>query len=142
MAYDYIKLAKAKKWNEKELNAFKNHINKGTDQSDKALDVFNDNPLIYDAEGINLDQSQIAKGFKYLYNLGFTPTGKQRSNSPFGYREEFIVKSPKSIVVKGFYQPSFWSSFKVPIYEAYGGVKGDMETMEYYYDGGKISIIG
>ena len=118
MAYDYIKLAKAKKWNEKELNAFKNHINKGTDQSDKALDVFNDNPLIYDAEGINLDQSQIAKGFKYLYNLGFTPTGKQRSNSPFGYREEFIVKSPN------------------------GGVKGDMETMEYYYDGGKISIIG
>ena len=140
MAYDYIKLAKAKTWNEKELNAFKNHINTGTEASKKALKAFEANSAIYNAVGIKLDAAQTAKGFKYLKNLGFSPTGKVRSNSPYGAREAWIVLNPKNITLLGFYQPGR-SSFRVPLYEAYGGKRGEMASMEYYVSGGKISIV-
>jgi hypothetical protein len=43
-------------------------------------------------------------------------------------------------VLLGFYQPGR-SSFVVPLYEAYGGKRGE-NTMEYYVSGGKISIVG
>ena len=141
MAYDYIKLAKAKTWNEKELNAFKNHINTGTEASKKALKAFHSNSVIDNATGIKLDPALSAKGFKYLKNLGFTPTGKVRSNSPLRARESWIVLNPKSIVLLGFYQPGR-SSFVVPLYQAYGGKRGEMDTMDYYVSGGKISIVG
>ena len=140
--YDYIKLANKVGWSEKELNAFKNFISKGTDSSRDALEAFYDNPLIEDADGIALSSDQVKKGFKYLKNLGFTPTGKKRSNSPFGYREEHIVKNPYSIEIIDFYQPSFFSSFRVPVYQATGGPRGDRESMDYYVSGGQISIIG
>ena len=141
MAYDYIKLAKAKTWNEKELNAFKNKINSSTEASKTLLKALNTNSAIYNATGIKLDAAQTAKGFKYLKNLGFTPTGKVRSNSPLRARESWIVLNPKSIVLLGFYQPGR-SNFVVPLYEAYGGKKGEMRSMEYYVSGGKISIVG
>jgi hypothetical protein len=141
MAYDYLKLAKAKTWNEKELNAFKNKINSSTEASKTLLKALNTNSAIYNATGIKLDAAQTAKGFKYLKNLGFTPTGKVRSNSPLRERESWIVLNPKSIVLLGFYQPGR-SNFVVPLYEAYGGKKGEMRSMEYYVSGGKISIVG
>ena len=141
MAYDYIKLAKAKTWTEKDLNAFKNHINTGTEASKKALKAFRSNSVINNATGIKLDPALSAKGFKYLKNLGFTPTGKVRSNSSLGAREAWIVLNPKNITLLGFYQPGR-SSFRVPLYEAYGGKRGEMASMEYYVSGGKISIVG
>ena len=141
MAYDYIKLAKAKTWNEKELNAFKNHINTGTEASKKALKAFHSNSVIDNATGIKLDPALSAKGFKYLKNLGFTPTGKVRSNSPLGARESWIVLNPKNITLIGFYQPGR-NSFKVAQYQAYGGKRGEMAAMDYYVSGGKISIVG
>ena len=79
--YDYKKLARQKKYSEKELNALKNHMNKIDIKEARKL-----NDLVARKEGTKLDKTQIQKGFKYLYNLGFTPIGKERSNSPFGYR--------------------------------------------------------
>lgn len=140
--YDYKKLAKKVGWSEKELNAFKNFVSKGTNESDKALDEFYNNPLIDSGEGIALTSDQINKGFKYLYNLGFTPKGFKRSNSPFGTDEDYIVQNPYSIEIVDFYRPSFWNDFRVPVYEATGGKRGDRRTMKYYISGGKISIIG
>ena len=133
--YDYKKLAKQKKLSEKELNALKNHMNK--------LDLKEANKLndfMYAKEGTKLDKTQVAKGFKYLYNLGFTPNGKDRSNSPYGYREEYIVKNPKTIEVLSFHNDTRgrFNNF-VPYYEAIGK---DGTSMEYFYSGGKINIWG
>jgi hypothetical protein len=140
--YDYMKMARKKSWTEKELMAFKKFISQDNQAAKDALEEFQNNELIYDGEGIGLSQDQVKKGFKYLYNLGFTPTGKERSNSPFGYREEYIVKNPVSIEIIDFYRPSFFSDFRVPLYQATGGKKGDMSSMDYYVSGGQINIIG
>ncbi len=136
--YDYMKLARKRTWTEKELLAFKKFISQDGQASDNALNEFHNNPLIYDAEGINLTPDQVKKGFKYLYNLGFTPKGKKRSNSPFGYREYDIIENPKDIVLLDFYRPSFWNNFRVPLYQAIGGGT----SMDYYVSGGEISIVG
>lgn len=136
--YDYMKLARKRTWTEKELMAFKKFISQDGQEADNALNEFHNNPLIYDAEGINLTPDQVKKGFKYLNNLGFTPKGKKRSNSPFGYREYDIIENAKDIVLLDFYRPSFWNNFRVPLYQAIGGGT----SMDYYVSGGEISIVG
>ena len=133
--YDYKKLAKKKKFTEKELNALKNYMNNvGSAEANKL------NTLVADKYGTKLDKSQVAKGFKYLYNLGFTPKGKERSNSPYGYREEYIVKNPKTIELLQFHNAgNRYVDFYVPYYEAIGK---DGTSMEYFVSGGKINIWG
>jgi len=98
-----------------------------------------DDSIIWDNE-IELSADQSKKGLKWLKNLWKSPTGKVRSNSPFGYREEAIIADPKATMyLKGFYDAGNAShSFWVPLYE----VGGDNTTMEYYVSGGKINIVG
>tara|TARA_R100001086_G_scaffold33095_1_gene15026 strand:+ start:246 stop:656 length:411 start_codon:yes stop_codon:yes gene_type:complete len=133
--YDYTKLAKQKKYSEKELNALKNHMNKLDFKDANKL-----NSLVADKNGTKLDKSQVQKGFKYLYNLGFTPKGVERKNSPYGYREEYIVKNPKTIELLQFHDAGNRNfSFYVPYYEAIGK---DGTSMEYFVSGGKINIWG
>jgi len=132
--YDYKKLAKQKKYSEKELNALKNYMN-ANPVIGSALNNF-----VANKEGTKLDQTQVAKGFKFLYNLGFTPKGVERRNSPFGYREEYIVKNPKTIELKQFHDAGNRNNtFYVPYYEAIGK---DGTSMEYFYSGGKLEIWG
>tara|TARA_R100000231_G_scaffold33800_2_gene29711 strand:+ start:1703 stop:2113 length:411 start_codon:yes stop_codon:yes gene_type:complete len=133
--YDYTKLAKQKKYSEKELNALKNHMNRI--DSSEAIKL---NSLVANKQGTKLDQTQVKKGFKYLYNLGFTPKGVERKNSPFGYREEYIVKNPKTIELLQYHDAGNRNfSFYVPYYEAIGK---DGTSMEYFVSGGKINIWG
>jgi len=137
--YDYIKLAKKSRLTEKELNALKNALNNNKDYK-LILKAFYQNKRIYDAEGINLDKEQIAKGGKYLYNLGFSPKGKERKNSPYGYREMYIVDNLKTIKLLDFYDAGNRSfSFYVPYYQAIGK---DGTSMDYFVSGGKINIYG
>ena len=61
--YDYKKLAKQKKYSEKELNALKNHMN-ANPVVGSALNNF-----VANKEGTKLDKTQVAKGFKYLVQV-------------------------------------------------------------------------
>ena len=132
--YDYKKLAKKKKYSEKELNALKNHMN-ANPVVGSALNNF-----VANKEGTKLDKTQVAKGFKYLYNLGYTPRGVERKNNPYGYREEYIVKNPKTIELIQFHDAGYGNNtFYVPYYEAIGK---DGTSMEYFVSGGKIHIWG
>lgn len=132
--YDYKKLAKQKKYSEKELNALKNYMNKNPKEANSL------NNLVANKDGTKLDKTQVAKGFKYLYNLGFTPKGVERKNNPYGYREEYIVKNPKSIELLQFHNAgNRYVDFYVPYYEAIGK---DGTSMEYFVSGGKINIWG
>ena len=136
--YDYMKLAKKDKLSEKELNALKNYINNGERGKMVLNEFWNNIDSTGDMVELTLDQQK--KGAKYLYNLGFTPKGAERKNSPYGMREEYIVKNIDSIYLQGFHNAgSFFSSFYVPIYSAIGK---DGSSMEYYVAGGKINIIG
>jgi hypothetical protein len=135
----YLKLAKSKSLNENELNGLLRYINNKDDGS--VYKAFNDNKAIYDRIGIKLSKEQVTKGFKWLKNLGFTPTGKERRNSPYGYREEYIVTNPKTILLAGFYDNAGFlqKRYLIPLYEAVGK---DGTSMEYYGAGNSISIVG
>ncbi len=138
--YDYKKLAKAKSLTENELNALLRYLN-NKDVDGEVYNLFRKNKLIDDYTGIKLSKEQSNKGFKWLYNLGFTPKGAERKNSPFGNREEYIVKNPKEIRLIGVYNTAKWQfgSYFVPMYKAIGK---DGTNMEYYMSLGDIAIIG
>ncbi len=85
---------------------------------------------------IEVTDEQSKKGFKWLYNLYKTPTGKERKNNPFGYREMDILDNYKGerFTFVGFYDAgNRFYSYYIPIYELNG--------MEYYYNG-EIHIVG
>lgn len=133
--YNYEQLAKKTKWSEKELNAFLRHIRTNPDDDSEA--IFYET---IDREGeIELTNEQQLKGKKWLINLLFTPTGRIRSNHPFGAREIDIINNLDYISLIGFFDAgNFFSSFYVPLYEACG----NGYCMQYYVSGGKINIIG
>lgn len=85
---------------------------------------------------IEVTDEQSEKSFKWLYNLYKTPTGKERKNNPFGYREMDILDNYKGerFTFVGFYDAgNRFYSYYIPIYEING--------MEYYYNG-EIHIVG
>jgi hypothetical protein len=118
---------------EKELLLVKRRLNDGTYDSKEVYDT-----LIGD-DGLKLTQEQQDKGKTWLYNKGFTSKGETRENSPFGYREEEIMKNYSGIRLKDFYDAGH-VGFKnyVPLYE----VEGNDTSFEYYVTGGEISIVG
>lgn len=70
-------------------------------------------------------------------NLYKTPTGKERKNNPFGYREMNILDNYKGkrFQFVGFYNDgNRWHDYYTPIYSLCG--------MEYYVNSEGIQIIG
>jgi hypothetical protein len=79
------------------------------------------------------------KGYKWLLNQYKTPTGKERQNNPFGYREQLALETMENMYFLGFYDAgNLWRTFYVPIYQ----VCGENQCFDYYVSGGKIEIIG
>lgn len=87
---------------------------------------------------IEVTEEQSAKGFAWLMNLYKTPTGKERKNNPFGYREMNILDNYKGerFQFVGFYNNgNRWRDYYIPIYSLCG--------MEYYVNSeGSIQIVG
>lgn len=86
---------------------------------------------------IEVTEEQSAKGYKWLMNLYKTPTGKERKNNPFGYREMNILDNYKGerFQFVGFYNDgNRWHDYYTPIYSLCG--------MEYYVNSEGIQIIG
>lgn len=87
---------------------------------------------------IEITEEQSAKGYKWLMNLYKTPTGKERKNNPFGYREMNILDNYKGerFQFVGFYNNgNILRDYYIPIYSLCG--------MEYYVNGkGSIQIVG
>lgn len=111
---------------EKEINLLNRRANAG----DKDINI------IYDFDRIKLTEEQVSKAMVWLRNLHYTPSGKERVNSPYGYREIVIINSDN---VAGYFVGFYNSGNRnhniyIPIY-AIGG-------MEYYVLDGKINIVG
>lgn len=109
---------------EKEINLLKRRANAGDKEAANFWPC------------VECTKEQSEKGFKWLKNLYKTPSGKERKNNPFGYREMNIIDNYNGELFefKGFYDAGnrYFHNY-IPVYELNG--------MEYYVCGG-INIIG
>lgn len=98
--------------------------------------------IINDAvDGLSLSTEQVNKGLTWLNNLWMSPTGKERKNNPFGYREQAVLEDKTATIsMYGYYDAgNAYHSWNVPIYLVSSKTQG---TFEYIVKGGEISIIG
>lgn len=112
---------------EQEINLLKRRANAG----DKDVSG------IYDIDYLPITKEQTDKAVKWLRSLHYTPAGKVRKNSPYGYREIYIINSEEhEMEFRGFYDATRnkYSRNNVPMYVCDG--------MEYYVSNGEINIIG
>lgn len=87
---------------------------------------------------IKCDEDQNKKGISFLKNEWKTQNGKERKNSPFGYREKDVLENFTHFEFLGFYDNGNWShSYYIPVYRCCSSTG----SFEYYYDG-KVQIIG
>jgi hypothetical protein len=144
-SYKYTSLAKGGKTNEfadvyndnviteKQINLIKTRLNNGkVEETRDIVDyIWNNNP--------KLSGEQNSKGIKFLMNLWKSPTGKERTNNPFGYREQDALETFEYFELAGFSDISRYGQrgFYVPLYN----VIGKDSSFQYYYDG-KMNIVG
>jgi len=122
------------KWDEQTLKLALRRINSGKITPSKIFEV---NQSLDNGDGVELTKDQQEKGLKWLRNEMETPKGVPRKNSPFGDREEAILKDKNvEVRLKDFYSPR--GNYYYPYYE----VSGDNTSFEYYVEGGKINILG
>jgi hypothetical protein len=119
---------------EKEINLIKLRMNndKVDDFTQEAIDFIWDNSP-------QLTSDQNKKGIDYLRNLWKSPTGKERTNNPFGYREQDALETFEYFELRGFYDAgNRYRKFYVPLYTCVGAET----SFEYYISGGGINIVG
>ncbi len=100
----------------------------------------NKNKNFYEGLGYDLTDNQVKKAYKWLYNLAYTPKGKEKVNSPFGYREQYVLDNFKTVKLIDFYPERYGN--KIYYYPVYKVVSKDNKGFDYYVKGGKIHIIG
>lgn len=122
---------------EKEMKAIKRAMN-----NDKVDEEFREviQHIWDETPSIDPDSEWSKKGLKFLMNQWKTPTGKERKNNPFGYREQEILKNFDRFDLAGFHDTSRYGgvSYFIPIYDV---CTKDGWCFQYYYDG-KVNIIG
>jgi hypothetical protein len=119
---------------EKEINLIKLRMNndKVDDFTQEAIDFIWDNSP-------QLTPDQNKKGIDYLRNLWKSPSGKERVNNPFGYREQDALETFEYFELRGFYDAgNRYRKFYVPLYICVGAET----SFEYYISGGEINIVG
>lgn len=122
------KIEKSNSITESEIQLLKNRLNKG-----EKIDM----EYIWNNE-IKLTPEQNKKGIDFLMNQYITPSGKERTNNPFGYQEIEILKNFTYFELRGFYDAgNYNNSYYLPLYICCG----DNNAFEYYYNG-EVNIIG
>lgn len=92
-----------------------------------------------DFEGVKLTDEQSLKGFYWLKNLWVTPTGAERKNNPFGYREQDALKDFDRCELSDYYNIGMYHAHYVPVYDVYSKTG---YVFQYYVQGGEVQIIG
>ncbi len=123
---------------EKEINLLKRRLNNGN------LSISDVN--IPDG-GFELDPEQIEKGHDWLKDKWKTPTGKPRSNSPFGYREENVLDPANFREIRlidfrdlaNYHQAKLGIRFYVPVYQVRAS---DGSSFEYNVSAGEVDLTG
>lgn len=96
---------------------------------------------IWDNCGIDLTPEQSEKGRKWLMSLYKTPSGKERINNPFGYREIAALENFSHCKLIDYFDAgNAWIHFYVPVYQVVGGAGAP--SFDYYMKCGQICICG
>ena len=89
---------------------------------------------------IKLSDEQQEQGRKWLLNLWQTPTGKERKNNPFGYREQGIIENFNYAALIGYYDAgNYGHTWYSPLYIVWDY---ERNCFEYTMIGGGIKILG
>jgi hypothetical protein len=95
---------------------------------------------LLDGKELELSPDQNMKGIQFLNGLRTSQTGRERKNNPFGYREADILDNFDRFTLSGLYNAgNAYVDFYLPLYTCYSK---DGSGFEYYYQGGKIHIVG
>lgn len=91
-----------------------------------------------------LTSEQTKKGLAWLKNKGWGKTGKERSTTPYGYREENVIKSFEKIELIDFNDNVNYTQAQMGIhnYQPVYAVIGKEGRFEYYTELGEPKIIG
>ena len=119
---------------QKEINLIKMRMNndKVDEDTQEVIDYIWDNSP-------QLTPDQNKKGIDYLRNLWKSPTGKERNNNPFGYREQDALETFEYFELRGFYDAgNMYRKFYVPLYTCVGADS----SFEYAVYGGEVNILG
>lgn len=139
LANKYLKIVESGIIQESELNSLFSFLNGGRGDITKEQKDLICGKIWEKENGLLLSDAQNKKGIQYLLNQYKTPAGKERKNSPFGYREIKIIENFSHFELMGEYNAgNGYRDFFVPLYR----VVGAENSMEYYFAGGKIHIIG
>jgi len=116
---------------EGQLISLKSFLNKNKENRTLIFEAMQD-------KNLTLSAAQNQKGFDFLMNQWKTPTGKERLNNPFGYREQAILENFSHFELKDWYNAgNAYHDFYLPLYECIG----NETSFEYYYNG-KVNIVG
>ncbi len=131
-AQKYLAIIESGKIEESELISLNSFYNKSKENQSIIDDA------LYGAETneLTLSNAQNKKGYDFLMKLRVTPTGKERLNSPYGYREEEILDNFSHFTFCGFYTET--GRYYIRMYNCYSK---DGQCFQYYYNG-KMNIIG
>ena len=92
-----------------------------------------------------VDKDLEKQGYEYLKDQWKTPTGQERKNNPFGYREENILKDFDHFELREFYDTASGYAqqqgihYYQPIWTV---VSKSGDSFDYYWTGDGIKIIG
>ena len=87
---------------------------------------------------IRYTPEQNKKGIDFLINQWKTPSGSERKNNPFGYREETILENFTHFEFIGFYDNGRYGfASYIPLYRCCS----NDNSFEYYYNG-EVQIVG
>lgn len=123
------------KISEKDINLIKNRMNNDkmdAETTELVQWIWDNTP--------ELTAEQNERALSFLKNLWKSPRGKERTNNPFGYREQEALEKFKRFDLAGFHDISRYGGrkFYVPLYDVIGE---DGSSFQYYYDG-KVHIVG
>ena len=132
---DYDNIRKTNTITEREVALIMRRLNSGKDDKE-TKEIVN---YIWDNKP-SLTSEQNKKGFDFLYDLWKSPSGKERKNNPFGYREQDVLENFVGFELSGFYDASRYGQrpYYIPLYIA----NGKDGSFEYYYSNGEVNIVG
>lgn len=131
-AKKYLAIIEAGHIEEGEIISLKSFLNKSEENGRIIFDAMSEKDL-------TISESQNKKGFDFLLSQWKTPTGKERINNPFGYREQRILDNFSHFTVKDWYNAgNAYVDYFLPVYSCHAK---DGCCFDYYYNG-KVNIIG
>lgn len=130
----YINILNKEVLTEQEINNIKNFINNKASEEERGIIL----GLIADDCKILTNEHNL-KGYEFMKGKLYTPTGKERKEHVFGYREIDVINTFEQFTLIGFYNVARYGerNFYVPLYR----MIGKEDVFDYYYNG-EVNIIG